>query len=632
MSNVVDILGPKGPFVKNYKWFRVRECQQEMSDAVDSAIAEKQNLIAESGTGTGKTFAYLVPSLLSEKKIIISTRTKNLQEQLFRQDVGLVCEALGLNVNVQLLKGRENYFCIHRYKKATRQMDMFGHVNQMERVHDWVQMHDDGDISEQRGLSVEARQKITSTAQNCVGGKCEYWNECYVNRRRIAAKRADVLIVNHALLCSHLLIGRLDNLSPEVESIIVDEAHRFPEIAAEAMGTSISTRQLRQLCSDCADADPECNLPMEWLSGFDELVQNFIDRIEKLTRDYSQRAALRELAGNPKIMSAVTNFRSGLTEFASQLEELAETWSVIEKLQNSISTVAKDFHRIFEREDENHASWFEKTRESFKMAQIPLEPGQQFAEVIDQSELSLIFTSATLAVGKDFSFFKQRMGLEDAVSVQWASPFDYWEQTRIYFPPNVPNPSFNFAKFDIEVAQVVKQVVAVTQGRTLVLFTSYKSLNKVYEILSNQIDYTLLRQESRGSNAQLLQDFCEDGNAVLLGTSSFWEGIDVRGDTLSCVVITKLPFGVPSDPVLRARERRMQANNENFFMNWSIPEAALTFKQGVGRLIRDVDDKGILVICDPRILTMRYGKHFLDSLPKMQRAASLFHLSNFLPK
>ena len=630
MSDVVDILGPNGPFVRHYRWFRVRECQQEMSDAVDAAIAAKQHLVAESGTGTGKTFAYLVPSLLSKKKIIISTRTKNLQEQLFRQDIGLVCKALNLDSNVQLLKGRENYFCIHRYEKATRQPDMFGRVSQMKRVHDWVRMHDDGDISEQPGLSAEARTKITSTAQNCVGSKCRYWNECYVNRKRFAARRADVLVVNHALLCSHLLMGSLDHLRPDVESVIVDEAHRFPEIAAQAMGTSISTRHLRQLCSDLADADSECNLPMEWLSAFDELVQDFVDRIEEQTRQYSQRVALREVAEDPNFMSAVTDFCSGLTNFASQLEEFADTWQEIKNLRNSILAITIDLHSIFEREDENYASWFENARKNFKIAQIPLEPGQRFAEEISQYELSFIFTSATLAVGKDFSFFKRRLGLEDAISAQWASPFDFWQQTRIYFPPDVPNPYSKFQDYDIGVAHVVKQVVSVTQGRTLVLFTSYSSLNKVYDILSDQIDYTLLRQESRGSNAQLLQDFCEDGNAVLLGTSSFWEGIDVRGSALSCVVIAKLPFGVPSDPVLEARKRRMEANNEKFFMSWVVPEAALTFKQGAGRLIRDVDDKGILVICDPRILTMHYGRHFLDSLPKMQKAASLESLSDFL--
>lgn len=601
-----------------------------MSDAVDSAIAEKQNLIAESGTGTGKTFAYLVPSLLSEKKIIISTRTKNLQEQLFRQDVDLVCEALGLNVNVQLLKGRENYLCIHRYKAATSQPDMFGRVSQMKRVYDWVQTHDDGDISEQRGLSVEARQKITSTAQNCVGRKCDYWNECYVNRKRAAAKNTDVLVVNHALLCSYLLLGSLDHLRPGAEAVIVDEAHRFPDIAAKSMGISISARQLRQLCSDLDDADTEGDLPAEWLQAFFELVQDFVDQINAFTGHFTQRVALRDVAENPKFMSDVKGFFEGLTKYGAQLEDLAEIWPVIKKLQLSIGKVADDLQRVFERENEDHASWIENTRRGFNIAQIPLEPGHRFAEEINHYDLSLIFTSATLAVGEDFSFFKRQLGLEDAASVQWTSPFDFWEQTRIYFPPIVPSRSFNNPNYDVNVAHVVKEVTSVTQGRTLVLFTSYRSLNKVYELLSNQIDYTLFRQKSGGSNAQLLHDFCEDGNAVLLGTSSFWEGIDVRGSALSCVVIAKLPFGVPSDPIAIARERKMRAANENFFMNWSLPEAALTLKQGVGRLIRDVDDKGILVICDSRILTRHYGKYFLDSLPRMQRETSLPNLSNFL--
>ena len=630
LPDVVDILGPNGPFVRHYRWFRVRQCQQEMSDAVDAAIAAEQHLVAESGTGTGKTFAYLVPSLLSKKKIIISTRTKNLQEQLFHQDIGWVCEALNLDSNVQLLKGRENYFCIHRYEMATRQQDMFGRVSQMKRVHDWVRMHDDGDLSEQRGLSAEARRQITSTSQNCVGFDCDYWSECYFNRTRNRAQRADVLVVNHALLCSHLFNGSIEGLSPGAEVVIVDEAHRFPEIAAEAMGFSISARRLRQLCSDLEDANAEGDLPVEWLADFHELVENFVDQIQKLTRRYSHRVPLRDVAENRKLMPVVTNFCENLIEYASQLDDFADTWTVMEKLQNSILAVANDLHAILEREDDDHASWFENTRDSFNMAQIPLEPGQRFAELIHENELSLIFTSATLAVGKDFSFFKRQMGLEDAISVQWESPFDFWEQTRVYIPRNVPPPTFNNPNYDIKVAEVVKQVVTVTRGRTLVLFTSYSALNTVYEILSNEIDYTLFRQESRGSNAKLLHDFSEDGNAVLLGTSSFWEGVDVRGSALSCVVIAKLPFRVPSDPVLQARQRRMQAANENFFMNWSLPDAALTLKQGVGRLIRDVDDRGILVICDPRILTKQYGRHFRESLPRMQKASSLESLSNFL--
>ncbi len=627
MSDVVEILGSTGPFAQSFDWFRVRECQQEMADAVSGAISANHHLVAESGTGTGKTFAYLVPALLSEKKIIISTRTKNLQEQLFQQDVTHVCDALDLELDIRLLKGRQNYFCIKRYERATHQNRLFGDTSLMNRVHDWVQDNNDGDISEYPSIPSRIQQEITSTAQNCLGHDCEHWNPCYFNRSRINARMADVVIMNHSLLSLHLCNDTIENQVPGAEVIIIDEAHRFPEIAANAMGMQVSAGGLRQLCSDLENANEEGDLDVEWIEIFKQIVEDFIGEVQEIVGERFNRTALEKLTENPIFLSTFQNFGKILIRIALQLDEFADTWTAIENIRNNISQLAHNLHEIFDRANDDHASWYEETNDGFKISQIPLEPGKRFSELVQDHEWSLIFTSATLAVGEDFSFFNRTIGLEDAISVQWESPFDFREQSRIYFPPNLPDP--NYSSYDQRVADVVKEVVSITKGRAFVLFTSYKSLNNVYRILSGQLDYKLLRQGT-DSNTNLLQLFYEDGNAVLLATSSFWEGVDVRGSVLSCVIIAKLPFGFYTDPILEARRRKMTALNQNFFNEWYVPNAALTLKQGAGRLIRDVDEKGVLVICDPRVKTKSYGKRFLDSLPNMQPITNLNKLSTFL--
>ena len=626
MPDSAQILGPDGPFNRFYEWFEVRTCQQEMAEEIDSAILGKSNLIAESGTGTGKTFGYLVPPLAAGKKTLISTRTKNLQEQLFQKDLPWVCDALNINPDIRMLKGRSNYFCLYRHDRASRQGDLFGKVERINRIYDWVMTErEDGDISEYPRLSPEYRAAITSTADNCIGNDCEYAKDCYANRARSAARNADVLVVNHNLLC-HDVIHYGEGESGLVSSkdvVIVDEAHRFPEIAAESLGLSVSTERLGQFCKNLEDISTDSSVNAT-------LVENTAKNILQLAEEASDSLSgpagtysLTDVENNKKFMAYYREICTQISQVAENLDPLASP--TVANCKNQAEVILDDAIELFARQSEENASWCEKNQKGFAVSRVPFEPGRQFGARLDEFDGSWVFTSATLAVGSDFSYFAGRLGVEDSIFAQWGSPFEFDEQALVYFPPNMPSP--NNDGFDKAVAALVKDLMPVTKGRTFVLFTSYRAMRAVHDLLEGELEFTLLCQ-GKDSSANLLQRFRDDGNAVLLGTSSFWEGVDVKGKALSCVIIAKLPFS-PPDVVMKARENFMASKGRNIFNDWQVPTAVLTMKQGAGRLIRDIRDKGMLVLCDPRIRSHSYGINFLESLPPMRRTDRIAEVRNF---
>ncbi len=625
MPDSAQILGPNGPFNRLYEWFKVRSCQQEMAEEIDSAILGKSNLVAESGTGTGKTFGYLVPPLAAGKKTVISTRTKNLQEQLFQKDLPWVCDALNIDPDIRMLKGRSNYFCLYRHDRVSRQGDLFGKVERINRVYDWVMMErEDGDISEYPRLSLENRSAITSTAENCIGNECEYAKDCYVNRARNAARNADVLIVNHNLLCLNIFHGDDEfGLLSSKDVVIVDEAHRFPEIAAEALGLTVSTERLDQLCKNLEEISGEPSVNAT-------LVENSVTNIIQLAKEANDSLpgtagtfSLTDVENNKQFMACYREICEEISTVAGNLDPFASP--SVEKIKNQAEMILEDATDLFARQSEEDASWCEKNQKGFKVSRVPFEPGRQFGARLDQYDGSWVFTSATLAVGSDFSHFAGRLGVDDSIFAQWESPFEFDKQALAYFPPNMPAP--NNEGFDKAVAVLVKELMPITKGRTFVLFTSYRAMRAVHDMLEGKLDYTLLCQGS-DSSANLLERFRDDGHAVLLGTSSFWEGVDVKGEALSCVIIARLPFS-PPDVVMKARENFMASKGRNIFTDWQVPTAVLTMKQGVGRLIRDVQDKGMLVLCDPRIRSHSYGDKFLESLPPMRRTDRIADVRNF---
>ncbi|MDE0308786.1 MAG: ATP-dependent DNA helicase [Acidiferrobacterales bacterium] len=627
MRDSTEILGPDGPFSQQYKWFKVRSCQQEMAAEIDAAIDGKSNLIAESGTGTGKTFSYLVPPLAAGKTVVVSTRTKNLQEQLFNKDLPWVCNALRVNPQIRMLKGRSNYFCLYRHDRASRQTDAFEPVKKIDRVYDWVRTErTDGDISEYPGLSTEQRSAITSTAENCIGNQCEYAKECYVNRARNDARNADVLIVNHNLLCLNVFPRNESDfgLLSSKDVVIVDEAHRFPEIAAQALGLTVSTERLQELCRNLEELGKDSTVSWTWIENSVRKILELAEAANEALNGSAGKYSLTEVEGNKKFMACYRKIFEEISYVADNLDPF-ESPPMAGNTKSQAEVLVEDAIDLFARQSEDNASWCEKTQKGFKLTRIPLEPGSQFGKRLDEFECSWIFTSATLAVGSDFSHFVGRLGLTESESAQWESPFDFGRQALAYFPTNMPLPRND--NFDKTVAALVGELMPITRGRTFVLFTSYQSMRTVRELLEGELDYTLLCQGD-DSSANLLERFREDGNAVLLGTSSFWEGVDVKGEALSCVVIVKLPFS-PPDAVMEARERHMLSQGRNIFNDWQIPTAVLTMKQGVGRLIRDVQDKGMLVLCDPRITTSSYGSKFLESLPPMQRTDRIAEVRKF---
>ncbi len=617
MNNSARLLGQEGPFAKAYQWFKVRECQQEMADAVDTAIAGKSNLIIESGTGTGKTFGYLVPALASGKKTIVSTRTKNLQEQISKSDIPWVCEVLGVDPKVKILKGRSNYLCLYYHDQLSRQGDFFAEAERVNHVYDWVTERGDGDISEYPGLPEKIALVITSTAENCLGSQCEYAKECYVNRARKEAREADVVVVNHSLLCLNFLNSEGDEsgLVSSRDVVIIDEAHRFPEIASQALGTFFSDRQINDLTKNLQFAAKEMSDYPSWIEDSAKQLLRMMTEARASLSGRFGKCSMAEVQSNSEFMRIFQGICTELEELIENIEPHIDESSAMERCRNQVADILQAGNQIFESQGEEIASWCEMRPNGFELSRIPLEPGIEFGCRVDEFNGSWVFTSATLAVGSDFSHFSGRLGVRDVTSVQLASPFDYKTQALIYLPPSMPQP--NSDGYEKAIVELVMKTVPVTKGRTFVLFTSHQAMNIAYELLEGQLDYSLLCQGKEGSNATLLERFRNDGNAVLLGTSSFWEGVDVKGDALSCVMIAKLPFLPPNDPVFAARDELLSARGRSSFSEWQIPSAVLTMKQGVGRLIRDDTDKGLLVLCDPRIRTKQYGQEFLNSLPPM---------------
>ena len=625
MISSAELLGSNGPFLKQYEGFSVRECQTEMAESIEFAIDRSQTLIAESGTGTGKTFAYLVPALTTAKKTVISTRTLNLQEQLFDHDIPAVCRILNLDLDVKLLKGRSNYICLLRYEEAKKQPNLLESKSALDMVSDYL---DDGDISRCPSLDATTRAKITSTASNCFGNQCDFWRDCYVFGARNNARKADVIVINHNLLCLYLLRELEDesDLLSGADVIVVDEAHRFPEIAAETMGISISTQRIEELCRNFSESVSDSSMDLIRANSIRHAVTDAVEKLRKVVDGDQKSLSLAVLSENRKFMSACRRLFKAVEDLAIESEQYVETVKSLGKCQEQAAQIMEDMNILMGRLDDASASWYEANKESFKISKVPLDPGKEFGKRLSDSEASWIFTSATLAVGKEFSHFQYQMGLEYATTVLWDSPFQFDRQALIYLPPDMPQP--NTPMFDERIADLVKQVAPVSRGRTFVLFTSYKSMQSVYDMIEDELDYTLLMQ-GQTSRTRLLNRFKRDGNAVLLGTSSFWEGVDVKGEALSCVIIAKLPFVPPDDPVLKARSEYMASSGQNPFNEWQVPVAALTLKQGAGRLLRDVNDKGVLILCDPRITTKNYGVRFLDSLPPIPRTTEFERVKSF---
>lgn len=625
-------LGPDGPIAQAVADFTVRDAQQDMAARIEQVLADQSMLVAESGTGTGKTFAYLVPAILSGRKVLISTGTRHLQDQLFHRDLPVVRDALTLPVKMALLKGRANYLCLHRLDRAELEAQ-FSHrreANEYIRIREWGARTRRGDISELVEVPEDSDlwPRITSTPDNCLGSSCDRYDDCFVNKARREALEADVLVVNHHLFFADLALREegFGQLLPGAEAVIFDEAHQLPDIASNFFGQSLSSHQLINLSRDTQTEEIKENSAVAGLPGAAGRLEKAVADVRLAFGVNPQRAAWGSLAGRKEFHAALAELRACLTALTNLLDQAAARGPGLAACFRRASAYLDRLLLFSDNPPPDSIPWFETGTRSFLLRLTPMDVATPFRACMADHPRAWVFTSATLAVDGNFEHFTSQLGLEEAETAVWESPFDFARQTLLYLPPNLPEPAA--PDYTECVLQAALPVLEASRGRAFLLFTSHRALKFSAEWLATRIAYPLLVQGS-APRAELLDRFRQIGNAVLLGTGSFWEGVDVRGEALSCVIIDKLPFAAPDDPVLQARAAAMQEAGRNPFMDYQLPNAVIALKQGAGRLVRDVQDRGVLVLCDPRLRSKGYGKLFLSSLPAMPRTQAVGDVQTF---
>ena len=633
MTDVKSAFAPDGALASSIENFKPREAQISMAEAVAQSIKGLTQLVVEAGTGTGKTFAYLVPALLSKRKTIVSTGTKNLQEQLFLRDLPLIKKALKSNKSTALLKGRANYLCLARLAQHSRGTNLMSAdvLADLTRVKSWAVTTESGDIGEISAIKEDSGilPYVTSTVDNCLGRDCPDYEDCYLVKARKKAMDSEIVVVNHHLFFADLALKDtgFGELIPEAEAIIFDEAHQIPDIATEYFGEALSGRQVHDICKD-----------------IEALQRTVLKDASQLSQAAEQlRGCMAELRLLYPLQPQKGNWFEQLRreEVIEQMARLAEAFDVLYQVSKLHLNRDKAFDALFERlvetrsrlaimQDEqqlNISLWYETTPKHIILHATPLSIAGKFGAILEHSDSAWIFTSATLAVGDNFNHFKKQLGLKPEKELILDSPFDYQKQSLLCVPRYLSEA--NHFERKKALLQVALQIIDASGGRCFLLFTSHNMMRQLAGLLEGEIDNPILVQGDT-SKRELLEQFIENDNAVLLGTGAFWEGVDVRGDKLTCVLIDKLPFASPDDPLLQAKVEDCRKKGLNPFATMQIPQAVISLKQGAGRLIRDVQDKGVLIICDDRLVNKDYGKTFIKSLPDMKRTRSLQLALDFL--
>nr|WP_229505760.1 ATP-dependent DNA helicase [Massilia genomosp. 1] len=638
-AEVDRLFSAGGPLAPSVGSFSPRRSQTEMAKSIAQAIADQSTLIAEAGTGTGKTFAYLVPALLWGGKTIISTGTKNLQDQLFLRDIPTVRAALKAPVSVALLKGRSNYVCHYHLERTLQngRMTSRDDVGNLREISRFIKMSSSGDKAELAKVPENAQiwNLVTSTRDTCMGAECQYYQDCFVMKARREAQQADVVVVNHHLFFADVALKDtgVAELLPSANTIIFDEAHQLPDTATLFFGQTVSTSQILELCRDVlAEGLAHARGGPDWAK--------VVMVLEKAARDLRltfpqdiMRLSLAQIMPSSEFFPALNTLKEKLAEMIDVLEDQAARAETIEQVRVRAVELAasldgwkqdgirRDAPASKLVEGDQAVLWVEAFSSSLQLHKTPLSIAPIFNNQREGTPRSWIFTSATLAVKNDFKHFSNQMGLTGEPAKTWPSPFNYEQQGLLYVPNGLPEPnSFGYTDAVIDSAL---PVIEAAGGRTFFLCTTIRAVKQVSERLRDEfakrgLDFPLFVQGERG-RTELLDSFRNAGNGVLVGSQSFWEGVDVRGDALSLVIIDKLPFAPPDDPVLAARIDVMEKQGLNGFMHHTLPEAIINLKQGAGRLIRDETDRGVLMICDPRLISKSYGKRVWQSLPSFKR-------------
>ena len=627
-----DVFATTGLLARALPGYAPRAAQRDMAEAVAASLRDGATLVVEAGTGTGKTFAYLAPVLLSGRKVIVSTGTKHLQDQLFDRDLPTVRQALGVNARTALLKGRANYLCLHRLDLAMAEGRFASRTQaaELEAVRGWAGRTRSGDIRELAEVAEDSLlwPRVTSTSDNCVGGDCPNFNDCFVVKARRAAQDADLLVINHHLLFADMALKEegFGELLPGVDAVIVDEAHQIPEVASQFFGVSLGSRQLAGLARDAVQEHLREAGDMADLPAAAAALEQAVGELRLALGAGNRRQPWAAVADDRRVRAALDALGEQLESLRAWLKAAAPRGRGLENCWQRAERLAARLQLTAGQPPQEHVHWFETFTRSFAIHCTPLSVAPQFRARLDALDNTWIFTSATLAVGESFDHYVAALGLDRPRTLRLESPFDYAHHALLYLPPDMPDPRAD--AYTAAVVRVAREAIAASGGRAFLLFTSHRALQEAAAALDGSIEYPLLVQ-GQAPRAELLARFRRLGNAVLLGTGSFWEGVDVRGAALSLVLIDKLPFASPGDPVLQARIDALRAAGGNPFVDFQIPDAVIALKQGVGRLIRDVDDRGVLVLCDPRLLGKSYGRIFRASLPSMPATRRLDDVREF---
>ena len=663
-ASLNQFFAPGGVLSRTHPAYEFRRGQLQMAQAVELALEEKRHLIVEAGTGTGKTLAYLMPVIRSGKRVIISTGTKNLQEQLFYKDVPFLEQALygesasGSRLSVCYMKGRNNYLCRKKLYELTDQPVLSGleEIEQYRAIAAWEKTTGTGDRAELAELPEASLlwHKLDARADACIGQKCSEWERCFITEMRRKAMESDIIIVNHHLFFADLAIklqadGAPDaGVLPEAAAVIFDEAHELEDVAGNYFGISVSNLRMEELARDVENSLQHHRMLSASLSGalgsLRERSQFFFSLLPPGDGRFAFENRREFLEENGDEFVALNQ---ALTRLAGELEGSPQKPEEIFNFVRRAQEIQVQLGFALESEDRNTVFWIERRgggrfgsrgganksaetssrgRQNIFLQATPIDVGPILRECLWSKLECTVLTSATLAVGGGFEYIRQRLGMEHARESVLPSHFDYESQALLYVPPDLPDP--RTPQFAVKAAERIRRLLEITRGRAFVLFTSYAQMNDIYQRLLGDVEFPILKQGDAPKSA-LLEEFRLTPNAVLFATSSFWQGVDVQGEQLSCVIIDRLPFAVPSDPVVAARVKAIDADGGNAFFQYQVPAAVITLKQGFGRLIRSLHDRGLLVLLDNRILKKQYGRVFVESLPNYKKTTEMRAVEEF---
>jgi len=632
-----DIFGPGGFLDKcMIGGYEHRPAQLQMAEAVDDAFENHHHAILEAGTGTGKTLAYLLPAICSGRRVVVSTATKSLQEQLYQKDVPFLQKHFAPEWKVAVMKGRSNFLCLAKMHSMAHQPLLKGmeEVDAFRQIRDWARLTETGDRAELTFLPDDSDlwSRIDARRDTCTGKKCPQFDQCFLTAMQTRAKEADLIIVNHHLFFADLALKHDDfgSILPEYSAVVFDEAHEMEDVASDYFGQQISNFRFEELARD---ADQMMRLTHQGTPSLLRRTQRIREKSRAFfdtfpSKDgrfpFSRNEREAFLEQNREAYDALLNALKGLeTEFAALTNKPEE----LLRIARRSFEIRQEFAFLFESNEKNYVYWFERRNKGVFLAATPIDVSQILRERLFEPFDTVILTSATLTVAGRFEFIRQRMGVDHAKECQLPPEFDYGRQALLYLPERMPD--VRDPGYAPKAADEIVSLLELSQGRAFCLFTSYAQMNDLFDRVRGRVDFPLLLQGT-APRTTLLERFKTTPNSVLFATASFWQGVDVPGDQLSCVIVDRLPFAVPSDPVIAARVRALQEEGRNPFSEFQVPEAVLSLKQGFGRLIRSKTDRGVLALLDTRISRMPYGKIFFESLPRYRRTHDLGEVERFL--